>query len=87
MLRKRLGLEAWERDTPFREGEPEPDRVRIRRKQHAGVPVTPVVKEGDRVRRGQPLGRTGEGELGAAIHASMDGTVRNITEDAIELWR
>lgn len=87
MLRKRLKLDAWERDTPFREGEPEPDRVRIRRKQHAGVPVTPVVQEGDRVRRGQTLGRTGEGELGAAIHASIDGTVRTITEDGIELWR
>jgi Na+-translocating ferredoxin:NAD+ oxidoreductase RnfC subunit len=87
MLRKRLGLEAWERETPFRDAEPEPETVRIRLKQHAGVPATACVKTGDRVRRGQPVGRMGDRELGAAIHASIDGTVRGITKDAIELWR
>jgi Na+-translocating ferredoxin:NAD+ oxidoreductase RnfC subunit len=87
MLRKRLGLEAWERDTPFREAEPEPEKVLIRLKQHAGVPATPTVAKGDAVRRGQPIGRIGDGQLGAAIHASIDGTVRGITKDAIEIWR
>jgi Na+-translocating ferredoxin:NAD+ oxidoreductase RnfC subunit len=87
MLRKRLGLDTWERDTPFRDAEPEPKKVRVKLKQHAGVPVTPAVRVGDAVRRGQPLGRTGDRELGAAIHASVDGTVRDITKDAIEIWR
>ncbi len=87
MLRKRLGLDAWERDTPFRDAEPEPEKVRIKLKQHAGVPATPSVAVGDTVRRGQPLGRPNDGELGAAIHASIDGTVRAITKDAIDIWR
>jgi Na+-translocating ferredoxin:NAD+ oxidoreductase RnfC subunit len=87
MLRKRLGLDAWERETPFRDAEPEPVQVRIKLKQHAGVPVTPSVTVGDTVRRGQPLGRPKDGELGAAIHASIDGTVRAITGDGIEIWR
>ena len=87
MLRKRLGLEAWERETPFVAGEPEPGTVRIRLKQHAGPPVAPAVKPGDRVQRGQPIGRPRDGELGAAIHASIDGTVRDVTKDAIEVWR
>jgi len=87
MLRKRLGLDAWERETPFRSGEPDPEKVRIRLKQHAGAPVTPGVAEGDRVRRGQPIGQPRHDELGATIHASIDGTVRAITKDAVEIWR
>lgn len=87
MLRKRLGLETWECDTPFRGGEPEPGKVRLKLKQHAGVPATPIVEIGDAVRRGQPVARVGERELGATIHASIDGTVREMSKDAIDLWR
>jgi Na+-translocating ferredoxin:NAD+ oxidoreductase RnfC subunit len=87
MLRKRLGLEAWEREAPFRDAEPEPEKVRIKLKQHAGAPVRPAVGIGEAVRRGEILGRPGDGELGAAIHASIDGRVRGITKDAIEIWR
>ena len=66
---------------------PSPAKVRIKLKQHAGVPATPIVGVGDAVRRGQPLARVGERELGATIHASIDGTVREMTKDAIDIWR
>lgn len=87
MLRKRLGLEAWECEAPFREAGPEPAKVRIKLKQHAGAPATPLVGTGAAVRRGQPLARVGAEELGATIHASIDGTIRDITKDAIDIWR
>jgi Na+-translocating ferredoxin:NAD+ oxidoreductase RnfC subunit len=87
MLRQRLKLEQYECETPFREAEPEPEKVRIRLKQHAGAPAKPVVKEGESVKRGQPLARMGEKDLGATIHSSIDGTVKNITKEAIEVWR
>jgi Na+-translocating ferredoxin:NAD+ oxidoreductase RnfC subunit len=87
MLRKRLGLEAWDRETPFRDAVPEPAAVRIKLKQHAGAPARPSVAVGDRVTRGQELGRPAADALGAAIHASIDGVVRAITKDAIEICR
>jgi len=87
MLSKRLGLDAWERETPFRAEEPAPEKVRIKLKQHAGAPATPAIAEGDAVRRGQPIARPRGDELGAVIHASIDGTVRAITKDAIEICR
>ena len=85
MLRKRLKVEEYERDTPFEEGDYRPAAVRIKLRQHAGVPARPVVKEAARVRQGQTIGRVEAGELGAAIHASIDGRVGRITEEAIEI--
>jgi Na+-translocating ferredoxin:NAD+ oxidoreductase RnfC subunit len=84
-LRKRLRLDEYERETPFEAAEPRPALVRIRLKQHAGAPATPAVSEGTRVRRGRVIGRMEEGALGANIHASIDGTVRRVTADTIEI--
>jgi Na+-translocating ferredoxin:NAD+ oxidoreductase RnfC subunit len=60
------------------------DRVNIPLKQHIGVSATPVVKEGDIVQKGQLIGSCGE-KLGANVHASINGTVINITEETIEI--
>ncbi|MCC6342749.1 MAG: SLBB domain-containing protein [Bryobacterales bacterium] len=87
MLRQRLRVEDYECETPFNESEPSPARVRIRLKQHAGHPASPIVREGARVRAAQPIARTGENELGAAVHSSIDGKVKHITKEAIEIWR
>ncbi len=85
MLRKRLKVEEYETETPFEKGEIRPSAVRIKLRQHAGAPARPVIKEGAKVRRGQPLGRVGENELGAAVHASIDGRVRKVTEEFVEI--
>lgn len=49
--------------------------------QHVGAPCAPVVKAGDKVRRGtlvaEPTG------LGANIFSSVDGTVKEVLEDRI----
>ncbi len=84
-LRQRLQVEQYDSHTPFVSAEPKPKRVRILTKQHAGKPATPAVEEGARVRRGQIIARPNDGDLGACIHASIDGRVALVSADAIEI--
>jgi Na+-translocating ferredoxin:NAD+ oxidoreductase RnfC subunit len=84
-LRKRLQVEDYESETPFREIRHQPQSVRIKLKQHAGVPAAPLVEQGRKVRKGQVIGRVEAGKLGASIHASIDGKVRQVTPDYIEI--
>lgn len=55
-----------------------PRQVSIILKQHIGLPSTPIVKRGDRVERGQKIAEAG-GRVSAPVHASISGTVTNIT--------
>ncbi|HLA84424.1 MAG TPA: 4Fe-4S dicluster domain-containing protein [Thermoguttaceae bacterium] len=63
-------------------------RVGIALKQHIGTACEPVVAAGQRVTKGQLVGRRPEGNgrpaLGAPVHASIDGVVRAV-EDGI-VW-
>ncbi len=54
-------------------------------KQHAGEPAVPVVAEGAKVKKGQMVGRVEEGKLGAHVHASIDGKVRRVTAELVEI--
>lgn len=56
-----------------------PERVIISMSQHGGVPCTPVVKVGDRVKTGQLIG-TSDAVISAPVHSSVTGTVTEITE-------
>jgi len=85
MLRRRLKVEEYEADTPFEDREYRPAVARIKLRQHAGVPAKPAVEQGARVRVGQVIGRVAANELGASIHASIDGRVARITEQFIEI--
>ncbi len=84
-LRKRLQVQDYERDTPFSEARLKPARVRIRMRQHAGEPAVPCVAEGARVKKGDAVGRVDEAKLGADVHASIDGTVRRVTAEYVEV--
>jgi Na+-translocating ferredoxin:NAD+ oxidoreductase RnfC subunit len=84
-LRQRLQVEQYDSHTPFVEERPRPARVRILTKQHAGKPATVVVAEGEQVRAGQAIARMNEGELGATVHASIDGRVKSVTAEAVEI--
>jgi len=55
--------------------------ISILLKQHIGGPCKAIVKEGERVKRGQLIG-VPEG-LGANIHSSVSGVVEKIEEDRI----
>ncbi|MBZ5551113.1 MAG: 4Fe-4S dicluster domain-containing protein [Acidobacteriia bacterium] len=84
-LRKRLRVEEYETETPFRKIEYAPSRVRIKLSQHAGKPAHPVVKEAESIRKGGLVALVDEPDLGVSIHSSIDGTVRAITDHWIEI--
>ncbi len=56
-------------------GEYEVSLVRLPMDQHIGAPAKPVVRAGDRLRRGDVVGEIPDSQLGARVHASMDGIV------------
>ena len=84
-LRRRLQVEDYECETPFEAGDLQPAMVRVKLKQHAGQASNPVVQEGKKVKKGQLIGRVEDGKLGANVHASIDGKVRAVTADHIEI--
>jgi Na+-translocating ferredoxin:NAD+ oxidoreductase RnfC subunit len=84
-LRKRLHVEEYERPAPYRSVEWRPSAVRIRMRQHAGEPAIPSVQPGKRVKKGQVVGRVEDGKLGAHVHASIDGKVRAVTPEYVEI--
>lgn len=64
-----------------------PDTVTIPLRQHIGAPAAPVVKKGDAVSAGTLIGAIPEGALGAAVHASVDGKIVEITDVNIVIRR
>ncbi|MBR7415451.1 electron transport complex protein RnfC, partial [Klebsiella quasipneumoniae] len=56
-------------------------------RQHIGISAVPCVAPGERVTRGQVLADIPADALGAPVHASIDGLVSAITEQAITLVR
>ncbi len=82
-LMERLEVTRYDTHPAFYEDEIRVDRVSIPLLQHIGQPALPVVKEGDRVKKGDLIGEIPEGALGARVHASMDGTVESIGENIV----
>lgn len=79
----RLGVSQYDRDADFDTGlAAEPKRVKIKLRQHIGAGAEPVVKAGDRVAKADMIAAAPEG-LGAAVHASVSGTVEAVTDDYI----
>jgi len=83
MLLKRLDIEKYEGKTPFTTEKPEITEVKILLKQHVGAPSSSVVSLGSVVQKGDLVGKNEEGKLGANIHASIDGKIKEITNDYI----
>ncbi|MDD2707502.1 MAG: 4Fe-4S dicluster domain-containing protein [Verrucomicrobiae bacterium] len=77
-LVKRLGLTSFDVPAPLQEHPIKPSSARILLQQHVGKPAVACVKAGDRVKAGQMIAATPEKELGVAIHASMDGVVKEV---------
>ncbi|HNR27591.1 MAG TPA: electron transport complex subunit RsxC [Bacteroidales bacterium] len=67
----------FSRDCPI-EDFPIPKRVYISMNQHLGMPAVPVVKKGDPVRVGQLIAEPA-GFVSAPVHASVSGTVSDVT--------
>ncbi len=90
-LMYKLGLTGFHNVGPLDDRLLETAKVGIRLKQHLGVPCEPVVKVGDRVKKGQPVGRppvkNGKPALGAPVHASVDGAVTQIADGVVWIER
>jgi Na+-translocating ferredoxin:NAD+ oxidoreductase RnfC subunit len=84
-MRRRLRIEEYEREAPFEIVDARPEAVRIKLRQHAGEAAAAVVETGKKVKTGQTVGRVAAGKLGADVHASIDGKVRAVTADYIEI--
>lgn len=85
-LVSRLGLKPYY-DRPLREGciEITPETVRIPMAQHIGKPAEPVGAVGDKVKKGEIIGRAAENELSANIHAGVTGIIVNSSDEFVEI--
>lgn len=86
-LAARLGLSRYDVEAPLQEdgywkGQDIIHKVKILTSQHIGAPAVPVVKEGAKVKTGDMIAGPGNG-LSVAVHASMDGIVREVTNQYI----
>jgi Na+-translocating ferredoxin:NAD+ oxidoreductase RnfC subunit len=86
-LIEKLGLGGFRNEGPLDKRLLPAAKVGIPLKQHAGAACEPAVKAGDRVRKGQLVGRPpqagGKPALGAPVHASIDGTVVGISRGVV----
>lgn len=81
-LMSRLGLSRYDVDAPLDESTVSVRRVKIMLRQHIGAPAVAVVKAGDQVKAGEMIAEPGKG-LSVAIHASIDGVVREANDQFI----
>jgi Na+-translocating ferredoxin:NAD+ oxidoreductase RnfC subunit len=80
---ERLEVVKYDTHPEFATDEVQVYKVSILLQQHLGKPSLPVVAKGDRVKKGDLIGEIPEGELGARIHASIDGTVSAVDDKKI----
>ena len=81
----KLNLQDYDVEAPFNPGEIKVNKVLIPLQQHIGNPAQVVVKKGEMVKAGQLIGKVPEGELGANVHSSINGKVREATPEFISI--
>lgn len=79
----RIDLTRYDFPAPLTDVEATFDTITVPLKQHVGAPSVPTVKVGDQVKRGDMIGDIPAKALGAPVHASIDGTVTAVTDQAI----
>lgn len=78
-----LGLDDYDRPAPLYDMPHLAGRVTLPLRQNIGTAAEPVVKTGDKVEKGELIAKIPEGKLGANLHASIGGTVIQVTPDVI----
>lgn len=84
-LYQRLGLTPYDRHAEFVKNGFQINEVIIPLDSHVGAPAKAVVKEGERVSKGQKIAAVDDSALGCPAHASIDGTVVKIDEKGIKI--
>lgn len=85
-LLHRLGLFPFDVPAPMKKA-PDADEVTMLLRQSIGAPCQPCVAKGDTVSAGQVIGCPPEGALGVNLHASISGTVVEVSDQAITIRR
>lgn len=86
-LTSRLALKKYDVSAPLTDSVPEVRRVKILLSQHIGAPAKAAVKRGDKVKRGDVIAVSDENVLGVNIHASIDGSVSEVSDKYIIIER
>ena len=81
-LLARLGLGKYDKAAPLDDTVRGSGEVKIRLSQHIGAPAKACVKAGDKVELGAMVGEAAQG-LSVNIHASVSGTVKEVTDNYI----
>ena len=79
-LMERLRVKQYDDHPPLYSEKIKAREVSIPLKQHIGAPAIAVVKQGDRVKKGDLLGEIVDQALGARVHASMEGVIVSVGE-------
>ena len=86
-LMTKLGLKQFRNVGPLNDALLPAGKVGIKLKQHIGAPCESAVAVGDRVIKGQVVGRppmvNGKSALGAPVHASIDGVVTAVADGVV----
>ena len=78
-LMARLDLTKYNKEAPLDESVVPISKVKIMLSQHIGAPAAAIVKQGDKVTKGQMIAEPAKG-LSVGIHASIDGVVSEVTD-------
>lgn len=84
-LIQRLDIHKYNVKAPLSEEPYHPASVRLSLRQHIGQVAKARVAVGDRVSIGQCVADVSEGQLGAPIHASINGVVTEINDTMIQI--
>lgn len=84
-LIQKLNFKEYDVSAPFNPTKLKTDTVKIPLKQHIGETSIPIVKKGESVDAGQLIASVQEGQLGANIHSSISGIVKEVTELYIKI--
>lgn len=81
----RLDLKKYDLDAPLNEEIVLDDiiKVKILLRQHIGAQAVSIVKVGDKVQQGQLIAEIPSGNLGTNIHASIEGSVKEVNESYV----
>jgi len=82
-LISRLGLISYDVSAPLTEEEYLVNRVKIKLRQHVGAPSQPIVQVGQQVQKGDLIAVIPDKALGANIHASISGVIKEITDSIV----
>lgn len=86
-LVQKLHVDAYDLPAPLSKIELSPRQLFLPLKQSAGAPNVPLVKSGQAVKAGQPLGAVPDQALGAILHAPFAAVVEAVQADRIILTR